>query len=77
MKTTYAFLRQLNPYHETDLNEEYPSIIGFNSKEIDWNDERFICWQPDELDGEQYNLILWCPQRKVLFRGQSIDFDFE
>lgn len=71
----YAYLRKENEFE--DLNQSMPALVGIDPNSIDWNTEKFPCWQPDELDGEEYNLILWCPKRLTLFRGHSFDFDFE
>ena len=69
-KTTYARRRD-------DLDDrEKPPLLGLDTRKVQWKHANFPCWQPDELEGEEYNLILWCPDRKVLFRGCSIDFDY-
>ncbi len=47
-----------------------------DSYNIDWDTERFICWQPDEMDNFYLNLIVWCPKRNILFRSNSIDWNF-
>jgi hypothetical protein len=62
---------------EEDANKFGVALVGIDSNAIDWNTETFLCWQPDELDEEEYNLILWCPKRHALFRAHSFDFDFE
>lgn len=54
----------------------FPAIIGIHPSEIDWFEEEFVCWQPEALDFEQYNLVLFCPKRKVFFLAQSFDFEY-
>lgn len=71
-ESTYAFIRK-----DLDPLREQPVIKGFDATLIDWKHERFICWQPEELDGQEFNLILYCPVRKIVFQGMSIDFDYE
>ncbi len=43
---------------------------------IDWEVDEFVCWQPEELDNYYLNLILFCPKRNIMFRSNSIDWDF-
>ena len=74
-KTTIAYLRKDNEFK--DLNDFPPPVVGIDPNLIDWNTEKFVCWQPDELNDQEYNLILWCPKRLTLFRAQSFAFDFE
>lgn len=72
--TTYATIRKC--CEDEDQNAFPPPLIGFDTKLIDWNHERLICFQPDELDNEEFNLILYCPVRKVVFLSRSMFFDF-
>lgn len=36
----------------------------------------FECWQPDELDGQEFNLVLKNPKTEEMFLAMSIDFDY-
>lgn len=69
---TKAFLRR-------DLLErgEIPYLMHLNRHAIKWEEARFTCWQPDELDDQEFNLVMVDECSKRVFIGCSIDFDFE
>ena len=70
--TTFATFR-----HDLKGMQEQPTIEeDLTQYEIDWDTEEFFCWQPEELDNFYLNLILWCPKRNIMFRSNSIDWDF-
>ena len=71
METTYAFKR-------TDYDEA-PQIQYVDGQDdylpFEWHEKRFVCWQPDEFDDKQFNLVCIDPNGDI-FRAMSIDFDF-
>lgn len=60
-----------------DLRDQELIPITFEGYEndIDWT-QSYSCWQPDEFDGHEFNLILAHPEYGVICVN-SIDFDFE
>ncbi len=49
--------------------------LAFFADEIDWATEQFDFWQPDELDDDEFNLVM-IHKEYGIFIGHSIDFDF-
>jgi hypothetical protein len=38
------------------------------------DDTKYQCWQPDHLDGAEFNLILLFPDRPVVARGLHFEY---
>jgi hypothetical protein len=63
------------------INGEIPPLIFALDKsetvqyfnDWDWSTEEFFATQPDELESEEFNLLLI--SNKGVFRGMSIDFE--
>lgn len=55
-----------------------PPIIGVVRGEIDWENEVFDYDSPDEIENEEFNLILMGDRFKYgIAFANSIDFDYE
>lgn len=70
--TIYAILR-----YELLEREEIPPLIGKEKSPIDWKTFHCECFQPDELDNEEFNLILKSDEFVNGYAmAMSIDFSF-
>ena len=71
----YAYLRE-----ELVEKQELPPVVDYETGEESFLDPKLIttkfpCLQPDELDDEEYNLIIVLPNGKW-YKTMSIDFEF-
>ncbi|HBY68212.1 MAG TPA: hypothetical protein DEG69_10915 [Flavobacteriaceae bacterium] len=48
--------------------------VNTHKNKIKLHDEQYPCWQPDELDDSEFNLIILVGDE--LYRVTSTDFDF-
>lgn len=49
-------------------------LVNTHKNKLKLNKEQFPCWQPDELDHLEFNLVILVGYE--LYRVSSIDFDF-
>lgn len=62
---------KLRDYRRGDL---IPALLDGEEIMIPASPQSYESWQPDGLDGEQYNLVLLIGYE--FYRVQSFDFDF-
>lgn len=66
--TTYAKCRV---YREGDM---FPFIHVGEEGELACDDSEYECWQPDELDDEEFNLVILFHGSPLRVRGCHFDF---